>query len=150
MIDGIDPTTNGNITVNSLMRFDPANSPQAIPDYGSAVTDAVVIKIQARADCCVDESSNIDVFFSNNYQNIGAATKLTTNPLTFTYPGEIQFVSVPAGSSFQYVHVQKSGSGVSMSLQAVEVLSNGAAWIACLPAGLHAWKPAVGAWVLAY
>lgn len=134
LVDAVEPAAS---EATSVARSETSDSPVFIADFSSSSQpDAVAIRVQARADCCVEESSGIDVAITDSLTSFSSATKLATN-IAFSSPGESVVVYLPPGTSPKMVVVQKPGNGVVMALQTVELLTtsercpmvpNGAKW----------------------
>jgi hypothetical protein len=84
-----------------------------------------MIRIQARADSNLAQSNNLNVLLGNSTA-IASATTLTTG-LTFSALAESQYITVPAGTSFTHIFVQRIVTNDVIALQEVEALFSGEA-----------------------
>ncbi len=100
-------------------------------DFNDTRTDITAVRITARADCCVDQSQNLNVYLSNTtkfWDPISGLTSLgsmlCSAGVRFNRLGETATVLCPVNTPARYLTVVMNGTNY-LSLQEVTALYDG-------------------------
>jgi hypothetical protein len=92
-------------------------------DLGTAQSTLDAVVMMVRADCCLERSTNLNLYLSNTSDIttvVPFATRVSASAL-----GQTLTVAVPDGLSGRYLTILRNGSDTSINLYEVKVLANG-------------------------
>lgn len=112
--------------VSSLTLTQFGTNPYIQVNLGSTSMPITAVRLYGRADCCLAQSGNLNVYVSATPSFTGANSTLCAANVTMGMLGDIVMVLCPiTGSATQYVTVMRSVTGGMLSLQEIEPLYDG-------------------------
>lgn len=129
--------------LKSLAHTSFGNNPYIQFDLGSVQSTLSAVMVVARADCCLERASNLNLYLSST----SSIQLVTAFAIGVSAPGlgQTLTVAVPNGISGQYLAILRNGSATSVNVQEVSIIASGeqatsVQWMAC---SLWAWPAAV-------
>ena len=91
-------------------------------DLGSVQSTLDAVNMVVRTDCCLERSTNLNLYLSNTTSLQGVApfaTRVSASAL-----GQTLTVAVPDGSSGRYLSILRNGSDTAINLHEVTILAS--------------------------
>ena len=112
--------------VRSLGMTYVAANPYIQLDLGVGRTDITAVRITSRADCCLQQSQNLNVYLSATTAFLPPAGMLASAGITFSAQGQTVTILTPVNITARYLTVWKNDTWQYLSLQEVTALYDGA------------------------
>lgn len=100
-------------------------NPYVMLDFGVVRTDITAVRIVSRADCCLDQSQNLNVYMSVNSSFMPPSGMLASSGIRFTGLGQTVTILAPVNIDTRFLTVWKNDSWNHLSLQEVTALYDG-------------------------
>jgi hypothetical protein len=112
-----------------------ATNPYVQFDLGAVMSTLDAVTMVVRTDCCLERSTNLNLYLTNT-TSIQVAAPFATG-VSATVLGQTLTVAVPDGLAGQYLTILRNGSDTAINLHEVTILASSEyklkpSWCACV------------------
>jgi hypothetical protein len=109
--------------LKSMIHTSMATNPYVQFDLGSVQSTLDAVTMVVRTDCCLERSTNLNLYLSNTTSIQGVAPFVTD--VSATILGQTLTVAVPDGIAGRYLTILRNGSDTAINLHEVTILASG-------------------------